>query len=199
MNIKPTKPSLSANFSEKLEKKLDGKKIYVLMGASGSGKTTIGNYLKELGLPEIISHTTRPKREGEVDGVTYYYVTKEEFDKIEKVEQVQYGENFYCISKAEIDNKLNASDRLFVICDVNGMEQVKAHYPDEVVVIYLYTSLKEMKHRMKKRGDSIENIKVRIQYAKKTQELDNGKYADFKIKNRDLKKTKRIVRKIIQL
>jgi len=166
------------------------KKIYVLMGASGSGKTTLGNFLKEQGIPEIISHTTRTMREGEVDGVTYYYVTKDEFDQIEKVEQVEYGGNFYCISKKEIDQKLQENDRIFVICDVNGMLQVKASYPEETTVIYISTNLKVMEERMRLRGDTEENIQKRLNYATETNELDNGKYADIILENNVLEETK---------
>lgn len=192
-----TKPSLSENIVEKIGNKLNGKKIYVLMGASGSGKTTIGNHLKKFGISEIISHTTRKKREGEVEGETYYYVTKEEFDQIEKIEQVQYDSNFYCISKMEIENKFKENDKLFVICDVNGMEQVKSNYPNEVVVIYLYISLEEMARRMRVRGDSEENIQLRLNYAGQTNELDNGKYADYRIENKILEETKRQVMDIV--
>ena len=196
-----TKPGLSTELVEQITKEysdqISGKKIYVLMGASGSGKTTVGNMLKKFGIPEIISHTTRAMREGEVEGETYYYISKEEFEQIEKIEAVQYGSNFYCISKMEIENKFKGNEKLFVICDVNGMEQVKNSYPEQVVVIYLYTSLEEMERRMRVRGDSEENIQQRLIYANETNELDNGKYADHRIENRDLEQTKRQVMDIV--
>lgn len=195
------KPSLSNEMVNKIVdnigERLEGKEIFVLMGASGSGKTTIGNYLKEVGIPEIVSHTTRQKREGEVEGETYYYVTKEEFDQIEKVESVKYGNNYYCISKKEIENKFQKHDKLFVICDINGMEQLQKHYPGQVCVIYLHTSLEEMERRMRLRGDSEENIKIRLEYAKQTNELENGRFADYIVENNDLEETKRQVLDIV--
>lgn len=198
MTTVAVKPSLSENIVEKIGRKLDGKKIFVLMGASGSGKTTIGNYFKEIGIPEIISHTTRRKREGEIEGETYYYVSKEEFEQIDKIEQVQYQDNYYCISRMEIENKFKQHDKLFVICDVNGMEQVKKNYPNEVVVIYLYTSLDEMEIRMRNRGDSEENIQKRLAYAHQTNELENGKFADYRIENKDINATKQVTFEITQ-
>jgi guanylate kinase len=192
-----SKPTLSENIVEKMENKVSGKKIYVLMGASGSGKTTVANYLKKFGIPEIISHTTRSIREGEVEGETYYYVTKEEFDLIDKIEQVQYDSKFYCISKMEIENKFKQSDKLYVICDVNGMEQVKKNYPNQVVVIYLYTTLEEMERRMRVRGDAEENIQNRLDYANQTNELENGRFADYLIENKVLEDTKREVMDIV--
>ena len=197
--MKTGKPTLSSSLTNRISDDMKGKQIIVLMGASGSGKTTIGIYLKELGIPEIISHTTRPKREGEVDGVTYYYVTKEEFDKIDRIEEVQYQDHFYCISRNEIENKFKTSDLLFVICDVNGMEQVKANYPDQVTVIYLYISMEEMEKRMRDRGDSEENIQKRLAYANATDELENGKFADVMIENTDLSNTKKIVLQTLKM
>jgi len=191
------KEPLPEEFCESTVQPLDGKNIYILMGASGSGKTTVGNYLKELGVSEIISHTTRSKREGEVEGETYYYVSREEFEKIEKIEEVKYQNNLYCISKKEIENKFEANDKLFVICDVNGMEQVKNSYPKHVVVIYLYTSLEEMEKRMRVRGDSEENVQGRLDYAKVTNELENGKYADILIENKELHETMQQVKHIV--
>lgn len=167
------------------------------MGASGSGKTTIGQYLISLGIPEIISHTTRKIRKGEKHGVTYYFVTKEEFDRIEKIEEVTYNGNHYCISKNEIEKKLGNNNKVFVICDVNGMRQLKKFYPKEVVVIYIYTSFEEMERRMRLRGDSEESIRKRLEYAKETNELDNGKYADFIVRNDDFEKTKEQIKQII--
>lgn len=180
-----------------VQERVEDKQIFVLMGASGSGKSTVGGWLKAKGLSEIISHTTRPMRVGEEEGVTYYYVTKEEFDQIEKVEQVEYQGNHYCISKKEIDEKLSRYDQLFVLTDVHGMEQVKASYPKEVIVIYLYISLEEMEERMRDRGDSEENIQKRLEYARLTNELDNGKFADYQIENKILSDTLKEVESVI--
>ena len=192
------KPSLSENIVERIGNKLTGKKIYVLMGASGAGKTTVGGYLKEVGLPEIVSHTTRSIREGEVNGKSYYFVTKEEFEQIEKIEQVKYQDNHYCISKMEIEDKFTKYDKLFVVCDINGMEQVKENYPNEVVVIYIYTTLEEMEKRMRDRGDSEDNIEKRLTYARQTNELENGRFADYRIENRDIASTRQKVMEIIE-
>ena len=79
-------------------KKIDNRKrIYVLMGPSGSGKTTLGMKLREIGIPELISHSTRPMRKGEKHGNPYYFVTKSEFYLLEKIEQTCYAVNFYCL------------------------------------------------------------------------------------------------------
>jgi guanylate kinase len=175
------------------------KTLFLLLGPSGAGKSTIGNYMKaQLGLHELVSHTTRAPRVGEQEGVTYYYVTKEAFDNLEKLEQVSYNGNFYCLSRGEVDRKLSEHDVVFTIVDANGIEQVKAIYPDEVVVIYITIPLEEMAHRMHQRGDSESVIQSRLEYAIKTGEHHNGHLADFTIENFDLDTSKRQVDAIIE-
>jgi guanylate kinase/CYTH domain-containing protein len=178
------------------------RKIFILMGSSGSGKTTLGNYLKEIGIPEIVSHTTRKMRKGEIPGVTYYYITKEEFDKIEKIEWTEYPKgsgNFYCLSKQEVENKLSQYGRVFAITDVNGVMQLKTHYPNEVEVIYVYTSLEETERRMRARGDKEEKIQERLQHALQSGELLNYPYADYVIENNDLEESKKRLFQIVSL
>lgn len=168
----------------------DGKIVYCLVGGSGSGKTTLAKFMKEHGIVEIVSHTTRAprKKDNEIHGVHYYFVTDEEFDLIEKMEESPYsGEHRYCISANEIETKFKYSDKLFTIVDLLGAMQVKENCEKrnvDVKIIYVQTDFEVMKERMKKRGDSQEDIEKRISYAKKSNELENYKYADHIIDNR---------------
>ena len=175
------------------------RKIFVLVGPSGSGKTTLGEYLKSLGIPELVSHTTRRMRKGEIDGVTYHFINKEEFDSIEKVEYSEYAGNYYCLSKKEVENKLSKHNRVFAITDINGMKQVKEKYPEETISIFIEVTTNEMINRMMVRGDSEENIAKRINHAIENGELDNHKYCDYTIRNDKLYKAKHALDKIIRL
>lgn len=142
------------------------KKLFCLLGPSGSGKTTLGKFLIEhLGFVEVISHTTRKPREGEINGLTYYFVSDEEFDKIEKIEEVEYAGNRYGFSKQEIDYKLENFNGVFLIADKNGIEQLKKVYGNMVVVIYLWSSPYEIFWRMVKRGDGFHEAQSRVKYA----------------------------------
>lgn len=166
------------------------KELYCLVGASGSGKTTLAQYMKADGMVELVSHTTRAPREkdGEVHGVHYYFVSDEEFDKIEKIEESPYaGEHRYCISADEMNSKFEISSRLFTIVDLNGANQVKDRCLNrgvDVKIIYIKTDLETMKKRMEDRGDSLENINKRLEFAQKSNELANDKFADYIIDNR---------------
>jgi guanylate kinase len=176
------------------------RKIYILMGGSGTGKTTLGNYLKEIGIPEMVSHATRPMRKGEEDAVTYYFISREEFDAIDKIEWTEYPKDsgkLYCLSRHEVETKLNEFGKVFAITDRNGMEQVKEKYPNEVEVIYVYISLETMEERMRARGDSEEAIQERLLQAKVTRELENMQFADHAIENIDLEESKRKIREIV--
>lgn len=173
------------------------KRIHVLVGASGSGKSTLGKYLKGKGVPEIVSHSTRKPRKGEVNGVDYYFVKKEEFDSIEKIEQVCYAGNYYCVSKMEVDRKLAEYGNVFVITDINGVKQLKKQYGDIVNVIFIKISLIRMAYRMFKRGDKINKIIERIKHCVSNRELSNGKYAHFIIKNNNLNKAIKQISKIV--
>lgn len=174
--------------------------IYLLMGGSGTGKTTLGNYLKELGIPEMVSHTTRPMREGEVSGETYYFVSREEFDALEKAEWTEYPKKsgrFYCLSKAEVESKLSLNGSVFAITDSNGMEQLKAQYPEELQVIYVTITLAEMEKRMRARGDNEKDIQERLMQAEETGELTNYDLADYVIENQVLAESKNQIREIV--
>ena len=182
-----------------VEKQNDKKRIILLMGASGSGKTTLGMFLREFGIPELISHTTRKKREGEREGDPYHFITKEEFDKIDKVEETEYAGNFYCLAKSEVEEKLKKFRRVYCITDAYGMKHIRQKYGDMVKVIYIDVTLPEMKARMLSRGDSKEVIEQRIKNAIKNNELGNGSKADSIVRNDNLLKAKRDLLKEISI
>lgn len=155
--------------------------IYILMGPSGSGKTAIG---KNSGLPELVSHTSRDMRKGEIHGETYYFVTKKDIEKIEKAEFTEYAGNYYCLSTKEVERKLENNPTVFVIMDRNGVRQMKAMYGDDVRVIYIDVSFWQLAKRLYKRDGFKAAIK-RLWHMIKTGERQNKEIADYIIKNSD--------------
>lgn len=73
------------------------KTIIVIVGGSGSGKTTIAHQLETHGFERLITTTTRSMREGEVNHHDYHFVSKEEFKNLDKIEESEYGGNHYGI------------------------------------------------------------------------------------------------------
>ena len=163
------------------------KKIFCIMGASATGKTTLVNHMKKWGIEELRSTTTRAMRPGEINGESYYFVTKEEFDGMDKVEETFYSGNYYCLSKAEVDSKLMNNDFVSVVLDKEGVEQLKEKYRDMVVVIYLYSTIEEIIRRMNIRGDTFGSIISRIENYFKNKEGQNNDIADHIIRSKDLK------------
>ena len=164
------------------------KTILLLIGASASGKTVIGKYLQTLGISELISHTTRPIRQGEIPNKTYYYITKEEFVNLDKLERTYYAGNYYCLSRQEVER--HNEDLVYCIVDQEGVKQIRTNY-DNVVVINIGVSYLQMFIRMLHRKDKLKDIIKRIKYAITTNEIKKDKQiADYYIKNNNLNTTK---------
>lgn len=153
---------------------------------------------EELNFVEIVSSTTRDIREGEIEGVTYYYVSKKEFDELNKIGEVEYGGNRYGFTKGEVDYKLNDFDKVLCIVDRHGIEQLKDLY-DDVIVIYVYSTPTECWHRLKER-DNMEDAMYRMTYAHNNGEFDNHDIADHVVNNEDgkLDKVKNKIDKIVE-
>ena len=168
--------------------KNNNKVIYCLVGASGSGKTTLANHIKDLGIDEIVSHTTRKPRVGEVEGVSYYFIDEKTYDTLEKVETSGYAGSRYCVSTGELNNKFKNNNKLIVVVDRNGALQIKDNCSSlgiKVFIIYVKTDLETMEKRMLARGDSKENIKKRLDYAIEINEFDTENISDYIIDNRN--------------
>lgn len=157
--------------------------IIIINGPSGSGKTTLGNYFGELGLKEIVSTTTRPPREGEIDGISYYFVTEEEFLAADRIEESLYSGHYYGVTRAEVEAKVGDGQSAYASLDINGVKRFKELYPEDTIVLYLKVSRTLIKKRMARRGDSVENIRRRLAQHRQTREDLNHRFADYIIYN----------------
>lgn len=135
--------------------------MIILVGESGSGKSTIETLLQEiLGFNKVISYTTRPLREGEVNGVNYHYVSVHEFAKLVCsdffAETVEYRGNYYGMAKKD------CKDDVVVVVEPNGLRQIKKIKGLNLITIYLEVPEKVRAVRMLERGDSFESVVERI-------------------------------------
>lgn len=169
------------------------KRIIVLVGGSGTGKTTVANELEKQGFHRLVTTTTRPMRKGEINGIDYHFVKEKEFWGIERIEESSYAGNWYGLSKDEVDTKIKKYDDLVIVMDINGAKSLKKEFGDIVRVIFLTISKDEMKRRMENRGDSQKNIQERLQRAKKFREFEKPDIADIAIENNDLKQTIQLI------
>lgn len=181
---------------------MDKGKFIVISGPSGVGKGTICNKLiNELNAWYSVSTTTRTPREGEVNGVNYFFVTKEEFeDKIKNGEFLEYNvynNNYYGTSKKVVLDKMNKGINVFSEIDVNGAHNIKKIFPDALLIYIAPPSIEALRERLIGRGtESIEKIEQRLEIAKK--ELEEINFYDYVVVNDDIEKATNEVREIIK-
>ena len=140
--------------------------IYIITGPSGVGKNTIIEAMStDLDFYFSVSHTTRPQREGEVDGKDYHFVTEEVFkslvDENLMIEYEQYGGFYYGTSKKEI---LNESNIILLDLEVNGATKLLSEN-DDFVGIFIDIDDNELVKRLKNRGHNSNFIDKRMQLA----------------------------------
>lgn len=139
-------------------------KLLIVSGPSGVGKGTVLAELFKLSSDFVVSvsATTRAPREGEQDGVNYFYKTKEEFEKmIEEnmlLEYASYNGNYYGTPKAYVDSKLDEGKNVILEIEVQGAMKVKKLVPD-AIMIFIAPESKEILHaRLAGRGTETEDV-----------------------------------------
>lgn len=170
--------------------------MIILIGPSASGKTVTCHYLEEnFGIKKVVTHTTRLKRVGEVDGVDYHFVTKEEFDKMKErdefIETVSYNGNNYGTSKKEVKN-----DKCMTV-ELAGARTYASFKDPNIVLFYMNLDEQTCRERMLSRGDPIEKVEERIRNDKDSFHLtdDDKKMIDVYVdtKNHDLASVARFI------
>ena len=166
-------------------------RLFVISGSSGVGKgTLISLLLKDnKNIMLSISHTTRNPREGEVDGVNYFFRTKEEFLKsVEEdafLEWAQYSDNYYGTKKKFVERKLSEGMDLILEIDTQGALKVKEKMPEAILIFILPPSLKDLEARLRGRHTETEEaIQKRLNFVE--QEMQKSELYDYKIINDDL-------------
>ena len=162
-------------------------RLFVISGASGVGKSTILSKVMAH-RPDIqfsVSATTRPPREGEVEGVSYYFVSKEQFqDMIRQDAFLEYDahmENYYGTPKAQLEEKLQSGD-VFLDIEPNGAFHVRNSRPDAVLIFIAPPSLEELERRLRGRGDTGEE-QICVRLARVQWEMEQSKKYDYVVIN----------------
>jgi guanylate kinase len=165
--------------------------LLVLSAPSGGGKSSIARNLLQ-GRDDLgysVSATTRPMREGERDGVDYYFLTREEFLRRREtgafLESATYGGHFYGTLRSEID-RIFASGRHAVLdIEIEGARQIRASFPNSLHLFVLPPSAEVLIGRLKGRNtEPAEAVRQRI--ARAVEELDAVTEYDYVVVNQDL-------------
>ena len=164
--------------------------LFVLSSPSGAGKTTIARMLldQDSGISLSVSATTRPMREGEVDGRDYHFVTDAEFDRmVESGQFLEWAHVFgrrYGTLENEVRKSIDAGCDVLLDIDWQGTQHLKQVDPDIVRVFILPPSMAELERRLRARGtDSDEVIASRMERA--AAEISHWAEYDYVLVNED--------------
>lgn len=163
-------------------------KILVLSGPSGVGKGTVVEEIlrKDKNTVVSISATTRKPREGEKNGVHYFFISKEEFakkiDNDEMLEFNRYNDNYYGTIKEHVDSIIADGKNVLLEIDVNGAYQIKNKTPEAITVFLTAPSDEEIERRLRNRNTEDEQtIKERLEIAKA--EMKHAENYDYVVCN----------------
>lgn len=178
--------------------------LIVVSGPSGAGKDTVVGRLFEIhngdDIHLSVSATTRSPRPGEVDGVSYYFLTKEAFEqKVSDggfIEWATFCDNMYGTLRDKVCDHLENGIDVILVIEVQGAMQVKKMYPDATLVFLLCPSFEEQKQRLINRNtEAVDVIEQRIATARK--EVEYADNYDYVIINHDINESARELDSII--
>jgi len=177
--------------------------LIVLSGPSGCGKTSISKLItsRNPNIIESISMTTRSIRDGEIDGLDYYFVTKEDFTKkiVEDkfLEYAIYGDNYYGTPKDNVLKLLKEGKDVILVIEIQGALKVKEIMDDATFIFVLPPSIKELKKRLISRNtETKESLYKRFQTIYK--ELNEMPKYNYVVVNDDLESCSLKVEAIIE-
>lgn len=169
--------------------------VIVLCGMCGTGKDTIRKELIKRGCKSLISYTSRPMREGEEDGKDYWFISKEEIEKMKNNNELMdyreykvyngdiWGYGHYNYSDINI---FNCGVPRIVIADLKGAKIFKNKFGDKCIIVYITSNYKERLDRVLSRGDNKSEIKRR--FKQDSIDFSNDKLynvVDYIIKNKN--------------
>lgn len=166
--------------------------LIVISGPSAVGKGTICKELIKRGIDNLelsVSATTRRPRQGEIDGINYYFKEKEVFEKmIESEDFLEFArvyDNYYGTPKKNVMDKISNGKDVILEIDIQGAKQVKRNYEDGIFIFIMPPSFKELKNRIVKRGtETQKDMDKRMTCA--FEEVQQAKYYDYIVVNDNL-------------
>ena len=137
--------------------------LFIVSGPSGCGKgTVLAEILKQDNVYYSVSATTRAPRPGEINGVNYHFLSKDEFEKLIEndgmLEYANYCGNYYGTPKKPVEDMLAEGKNVILEIEVQGALKVMKKCPEAVSVFILPPSLKELRRRLHKRGTETEEV-----------------------------------------
>lgn len=167
--------------------------LMVLSGFSGSGKGTLVKKLLETydNYALSVSMTTRQPREGERDGIEYFFSTKEAFEQIIKegglIEYACYCGNYYGTPKAYVEEQLEKGKDVILEIEIQGALQIKEQFPEALLLFVTPPTIGELEKRLRGRGTETEEV-IRKRLLRAGEEADGMDAYDYLVINDDLER-----------
>jgi guanylate kinase len=164
--------------------------LYILSAPSGAGKTSLLKALrqKDNGLHVSVSHTTRPMRPGEEDGVDYHFIDQASFlAKVKQGDFLEHAEvfgNYYGTDETSVRSQLKAGEDTVLEIDWQGAQQVRKRFPDAVSIFILPPSPEALHERLSNRGQDSEEV-IQGRMRKAVDEMSHYVEFDYLVFNDD--------------
>ena len=168
-------------------------RLFVISGPAGVGKGTLVSRIRELrpDLDETVSATTRPPRPGEVEGVSYHYLSDAEFSRrVAAGEFLEYADvhgHSYGTLRSEVESRIARGRSVILEIDYQGAFQVRQAFPAAVLVFIEPPSFEELERRLRGRGtEDEEHIELRLKNAR--HEIEIGEQYDVRVVNDEVER-----------
>ncbi len=183
---------------------MQSKRLFVISGCSGVGKGTVINEFMRRNSGDFIlsvSCTTRNPRPNEIDGVNYFFISKDEFEKNIKedkfLEYAQFAENYYGTKKKYVRQKMEEGYNVILEIDTQGALQVKDKMSDAVLIFIAPPSVEELEHRLRGRHTEDEST-IQKRLAQVKIELERSLKYDYTVINDSVERAVEEIENIVR-
>jgi guanylate kinase len=177
--------------------------VYIISAPSGSGKSTLVNRLMQE-VPNLcfsISYTTRAPRGHEVNGTSYHFTSRQDFeDRLANHEFLEHADvfgNYYGTHRSELESARSHGKDLVLDIDVQGAAQLKESIPDAVTIFVLAPSRQILEHRLRYRGEDSDTV-IERRLSDAAREIGNYSLYDYVLINEDIDESARTLASIVR-